>query len=205
MPATALCSRTRLVISSGANGMYFPGISVLVTHLNVRYINTDYIIASILRYCKVHNIKISYDIACKWSIYLYDRLKMQHGDVDLTKFSITHLIPKFHLHAHGMKCQVQYSFNYTRGVGRTHGETVEQEWAYINLAALATREMGPGARHSALDDSWGGWNWRKVLGLGIYHHCFLPPHPVLTISDRSIARDEPHQGGRHGIQTTQSG
>jgi len=43
---------------------------------------------------------------------------------------------------------------------------VEQEWAYINLAALSTREMGPGARHSALDDSWGGWNWRKVLGLG---------------------------------------
>lgn len=43
---------------------------------------------------------------------------------------------------------------------------MEQEWAYINLAALSTREMGPGARHSALDDSWGGWNWRKLLGLG---------------------------------------
>jgi hypothetical protein len=26
--------------------------------------------------------------------------------------------------------------------------------------------MGPGARHSALDDSWGGWNWKKILGLG---------------------------------------
>ena len=47
-----------------------------------------------------------------------------------------------------------------------HGETVEQEWAYINLAALSTHEMGPGACHSALDDSWGGWNWRKILGLG---------------------------------------
>ena len=54
-------------------------------------------------------------------------------------------------------------------MGRTHGETVEQEWAYINLAALSTREMGPGARHSALDDSWGGWNWRKILGLGEYN------------------------------------
>jgi len=54
-------------------------------------------------------------------------------------------------------------------VGRTHGETVEQEWAYINLAALSTREMGPGARHTALDDSWGGWNWKKVLGLGAHH------------------------------------
>ena len=62
--------------------------------------------------------------------------------------------------------EVKYSFNYTPGVGCTHGETVEQEWAYINLAALSTREMGPGARHSALDDSWGGWNWKKILGLG---------------------------------------
>jgi hypothetical protein len=26
--------------------------------------------------------------------------------------------------------------------------------------------MGPGARHTALDDSWGGWNWKKILGLG---------------------------------------
>ena len=77
-----------------------------------------------------------------------------------------YLVPKFHLSAHGPKCHVRYSFNYTPGVGRTHGETVEQEWAYINLAALSTREMGPGARHSALDDSWGGWNWKKVLGLG---------------------------------------
>jgi len=131
-----------------------------------RYINTDYIVASYLQRCQVRDIKISYDIACKWSINLYDRFEMRHGDVDLSKFTITHLVPKFHLPAHGAKCQARYSFNYTRGVGRTHGETVEQEWAYINLAALSTREMGPGARHSALDDSWGGWNWRKLLGLG---------------------------------------
>ena len=51
-------------------------------------------------------------------------------------------------------------------MGRTHGETVEQEWAYINLAALSTREMGPGARHTTLDDNWGGWNWNKIMGLG---------------------------------------
>lgn len=133
---------------------------------NIRYINTDYIVASYLRRCEVRDIKISYDIACKWSINLQERFKKLHKDIDLSTFTITYLVPKFHLPAHGTKCQTQYSFNYTRGVGRTHGETVEQEWAYINLAALSTREMGPGARHSALDDSWSGWNWRKTLGLG---------------------------------------
>lgn len=132
----------------------------------IRYINTDYIVASYLQRCQVRDVKISYDIACKWSINLRDRFRARHQNVDLSKFTITHLIPKFHLPAHGEKCQTRYSFNYTRGVGRTHGETVEQEWAYINLAALSTREMGPGARHSALDDSWGGWNWGKILGLG---------------------------------------
>ena len=136
----------------------------MLTHL--RYINTDYIVAAYIRRCQVRDIKISYDIACKWSINLLTRFKTSHEDINLSRFSITHLVPKFHLPAHGSKCQVQYSFNYTHGVGRTHGETVEQEWSYINLAALSTREMGPGARHSALDDSWGGWNWRKVLGLG---------------------------------------
>jgi len=26
--------------------------------------------------------------------------------------------------------------------------------------------MGPAARHLALDDSWSGWNWKKILGMG---------------------------------------
>lgn len=128
----------------------------------------------------MRDIKISYDIACKWSINLHKRFETSYEDVDLSKFSITYLVPKFHLPAHGPPCRVKYSFNYTRGVGRTHGETVEQEWAYINLAALATREMGPGARHSALDDSWGGWNWKKVLGFGERDFPSLQLHQVLT-------------------------
>ena len=32
--------------------------------------------------------------------------------------------------------------------------------------------MGAGARHSALDSHWGGWNWRKVTGFGTeYFDC----------------------------------
>ena len=87
-------------------------------------------------------------------------------DLDAERFQFSYLVPKFHLPAHGESCQTSYSFNYTKGVGRTHGETVEQGWANINLAALSTREMGPGARHLALDDNWSGWNWKKILGMG---------------------------------------
>jgi len=165
--ATVSFSQTPLVISSAAKGMHLAKhYYTTVTYRRIRYINTDYVVASYLQRCQVRDVKISYDIACKWSINLHSRFDMRHEDVDLSKFAITHLVPKFHLPAHGVKCHAQYSFNYTCGVGRTHGETVEQEWAYINLAALSTREMGPGARHSALDDSWGGWNWKKLLGFG---------------------------------------
>lgn len=44
----------------------------------------------------------------------------------------------------------------------------------MNPTALSTREMGPGARHLALDDSWSGWNWKKILGMGItFIFCYV--------------------------------
>lgn len=70
---------------------------------------------------------------------------------------------------HGFECRTRYSFNWQPGVGRTHGETVEQEWSHINGAVLMTREMGSGARHAALDDHWGGWNWRKLVDIGMFY------------------------------------
>ena len=132
-----------------------------------RYINTDYIVASVLKDTTVRDVVISYDIACKWSIHHHDRFSENHPDLNIDDFQFSYLIPKFHLPGHGTSCQTEYSFNFSKGVGRTHGETIEQEWAHINLTALSTREMGPGARHLTLDDSWGWWNWRKILGMGM--------------------------------------
>jgi Kyakuja-Dileera-Zisupton transposase len=114
----------------------------------------------------VQRVAISYDIACKWSINHLKRFAENHPDLNVEGFEFSYYIPKFHLPGHGASCQTSYSFNYARGVGRTHGETVEQEWAHINPAAVATREMGPGARHLTLDDNWSGWNWKKILGMG---------------------------------------
>lgn len=165
--ATVSSFRMPSVICSAESGMnLFQHTHGGSLSLRFRYINTDYIVAAYLKRCQVRDIILSYDIACKWSINLHTRFETYHTDIDLSRFSITPLVPKFHLPAHGPSCQVRYSFNYTPGVGRTHGETVEQEWAYINLAALSTREMGPGGRHSSLNDSWGSWNWKKVLGFG---------------------------------------
>lgn len=159
------------------------------------YINTDYILASVLNDVTVRNDMISYDIACKWSIHHLKCFAQNHPDLDIEKFQFCYLIPKFHLPGHGASCQAEYSFNFTKGVGRTHGETVEQEWAHINLAALSTREMGPGARHLALDDSWSWWNWKKVLGMGMAVSAplfiLLTHKPQVTYSFKTCSKPFP--------------
>lgn len=168
VPGILSCKRMELVIYNGVNGTcnrLDPGRHCLY-RLLYRYINTDYVVASVLRSLAVRNVIISYDIACKWSIHHLQRIFDNHPDLDVKNLQLSYLIPKFHLPAHGASCQTVYSFNYAKGVGRTHGETVEHGWANTNLTALSTREMGAGARHLVLDDTWSGWNWGKILGMG---------------------------------------
>jgi len=124
-------------------------------------------VLSTLKHKDAKDLKLSYDIACAWSKHVKERADCYPVEMRLRDgTTIVFLIPKFHLPAHGISCRTRFSFNFNRFVRRTHGETVEQEWSHINGAVLMTREMGSGARHGALDDHWGGWNWKKLLGLG---------------------------------------
>lgn len=130
--------------------------------------NMDYIVLKVATREQCELLGISYDIACAWYKNFLPRMKKNYpGTMWISDDTvIAYLIPKFHLPPHGSKCQTLFSFNFNRGMGRTHGETVEQEWSSINGAVPSTREMGSGARHAALDDHWGGWNWAKLTGLG---------------------------------------
>ncbi|KAJ7642541.1 hypothetical protein B0H17DRAFT_1148799 [Mycena rosella] len=49
------------------------------------------------------------------------------------------------------------------GAGRTHGETVEQNWEFTNGAAASTKMMGVGARHATLEDLFGFHNWQRLV------------------------------------------
>lgn len=122
---------------------------------------------SVLKGIDVKKVVILYDIACKWSIHLPKRISDNHPDLDIENIQFSFLILKFHLPGDSDSCQARYSFNYARGVGRTHSETVEQGWSNMNLTALSTQEMGPGACHLSLNDNWSGWNWKKMLGMGM--------------------------------------
>lgn len=84
----------------------------------------------------------------------------------IERFIFLFLIPKFHITAHGPKCQSIFSFNFRRNMARTDGENIERGWAWMNPASLSTREMGPGARRDTLDCQWSAWNWRILVRQG---------------------------------------
>ncbi|KAF7783272.1 hypothetical protein Agabi119p4_2648 [Agaricus bisporus var. burnettii] len=134
-----------------------------------RYLNMDYLFYSSLANTSYNRLVVSYDIACQWKTKFYERMSQKFpGDwfVNQGNVDITFLVPKFHLPAHIEKCHREYSFNLTKGVGRTDGEGVERGWSRINDLASSTREMGPGARQDKLECHMGDSNWKKKTKLG---------------------------------------
>lgn len=127
----------------------------------------DFLFFSSILYSTLLTFVVSYDIACQWSIYLWDRMlefpSSYHVDFNILYFLF--VVPKFHLPAHIAKCQTAFSLNYSRWVGRTDGEAPERGWADINQAASSTKEMGPGSRRDTLDDYFGDWNWKKIVNM----------------------------------------
>lgn len=146
----------------------------------------DYIFWSTLCGYDGPTVTVSYDIVCQWHINLLKRLADLPEDirVKIDKFIIKFVIPKFHISAHGDKCQSIFSLNLRRRMARTDGENIERGWAYMNPASLSTREMGPGARRDTLDCQWSGWNWRLLVRLGMLESELL--FSILTEMDSQV-------------------
>lgn len=142
------------------------GYSLFCRHLNV-----DYAFASTISReleAGIPHIVVTYDIACRWGLHLRERLSGYAATKDLNLDSLQSLrfaVPKFHLIGHGKPCHLNYNLAFMRGVGMTHGESVETIWSHSTSLAIWSRENGPGARHALLDTHWSGWNWRKLVNL----------------------------------------
>ncbi|KAF7969882.1 hypothetical protein HWV62_25675 [Athelia sp. TMB] len=113
-------------------------------------------------------VVVSYDIVCQWSVHIWERMLQfpEHLRIDREGKRFLFLIPKFHLPAHISKCQTSYSFNFTPGVGRTDGEAPERGWSFIDPLSTSTKEMGPASYRETIDDHFGDFNHKKVIGLG---------------------------------------
>lgn len=128
----------------------------------------DYLFLASLIGTALQMLTISYDIACQWSINFYRRLAAmpEHLQLSSTIESVRFLVPKFHLPAHISKCYGPFSFNFARWVGRTDGEGVERNWAWLNGIARCVSMMGPGGRWDTMDDFCNYSNWKKTINLG---------------------------------------
>ncbi|KAF8871980.1 hypothetical protein BD779DRAFT_1453348 [Infundibulicybe gibba] len=134
-----------------------------------RYSNMDYLFYKSVQGTEVMQLFVSYDIACQWSIHLKKRMFTIDHTFDILDghVNIKFLVPKFHLPAHVAACRTRYSFNFTKGVGRTDGEAPERGWSEVDPLAPSTKEMGPGSRRDTLDFHFGDSNWRKMTSLGL--------------------------------------
>jgi len=165
----------------------------------------DYMFFSSLQHSEHIVIVVSYDIACQWSVNLWERMKTYPHwmQTDHNGKSFHFLVPKFHLPAHVMSCQTVFSFNFNRFVGRTDGEAPERGWSRINPIATSTAEMGPGHRRDTLDDHFGDGNWKKTTLMAISllrkiktavaernDHKFLHHQFVLGLPEASVEKWE---------------
>ncbi|KAJ7470638.1 hypothetical protein FB451DRAFT_1400216 [Mycena latifolia] len=133
-----------------------------------RFANMDYVFASILKHKHEKLFKfISYDIICIWSKHLFDRLKALPPNVWIAVVGVLFrfTIPKMHIHAHTLICQLLFSLNYLLGAAETDGEGTERAWGTLGAVAASTRNVGPGARHDVLESQLSYWNWLKLVGI----------------------------------------
>ncbi|KAF7326221.1 CxC2 domain-containing protein [Mycena kentingensis (nom. inval.)] len=156
--AMCICARHEFVLPNGVGDL----------QKGERFANIDYIFASVLRHIsRLLRLMLSYDIACQWWKHLKERLLKLPPLVRLSLVfaMIRFVIPKMHIKAHTLACQLLFSLYLALGSGQTDGEGIERLWAMSGAVAASTKLSGPGARADQLDDHWGFWNWMKTAGL----------------------------------------
>ncbi|KAK0505584.1 hypothetical protein EDD18DRAFT_1098920 [Armillaria luteobubalina] len=144
-------------------------------------------------------VVIAYDIGCQWGKNLWKRINVYGPDLTppQEQKDIVILVPKFHLPAHIVECQEEFSFAFELFVGETDGEVTERTWAISNPVASSTREMGPGSCQDTLDDHWSDHNWWKNVGLHKCSAIYLDREAKL-IGWQSLATEMDRVGGIMG-------
>ncbi|KAJ6558618.1 hypothetical protein DFH09DRAFT_1084132 [Mycena vulgaris] len=125
-----------------------------------RYSNMDYIALCSILGLTLLWLTFSYDIACQWQINFKKRMEKLPEALRISEeVQIQFGLPV---------CQLPITklAGYLEGVGWTDGEGIERTWSGLNPATWATKEMGKGARHDALEDRIDHHNWEKNINEG---------------------------------------
>lgn len=128
----------------------------------------DYIVLSALVFAaSLCRVVITYDIACQWSKNLMQRISTYPEELQKSTRSlkIETGVPSWHIKGHGPDCQTRFALAYKEGMGCTCGDEVEGIFSHTNSLGASFREMGPAARHEAMNDTFSGYNFSKVVRL----------------------------------------
>ncbi|KAJ7025446.1 hypothetical protein C8F04DRAFT_1212864 [Mycena alexandri] len=130
-----------------------------------RFCNMDFILFSALLNTIIFYLILSYDIACQYGKKFWEHMLSlpDNFHINISPDRVWFKVPNFHLPPHKPPCHSLFSFHWMWGAGRTHGETVEQNWEFTNGATASTKMMGLGSRASTLEDLFGFHNWRRLV------------------------------------------
>ncbi|KAF8208324.1 hypothetical protein K438DRAFT_1961817 [Mycena galopus ATCC 62051] len=146
-----------------------------------RQCNMDFLLLGCLIGFRLLLLILSYDIACQYAINFWRRMTglPKRMRLSIPLVNVWWKVPNFHLPDHKPGCHSPYSFHWTPGVGLSHGEGVEQNWAFSNGAAASTRLMGPGSRQATLEDIFSFHNYDRLLAM----HRVLPKRLAVAIQE----------------------
>ncbi|KAJ7437712.1 hypothetical protein FB451DRAFT_1193107 [Mycena latifolia] len=130
-----------------------------------QYCNMDFILFSALLNTIIFYLILSYDIACQYGKNFWSRMEALPAPfhISVSKLRVWFKVPNFHLLGHKDACHSAFSFHWMWGAGRTHAETVEQNWEFTNGVASSTKMMGMGSQATTLEDMFGFHNWRRMV------------------------------------------
>ncbi|KAF8145909.1 hypothetical protein K438DRAFT_1629288, partial [Mycena galopus ATCC 62051] len=162
--AGVTCARHNMWRPNGLGNLQM-GERRMLTLFCFRFCNMDFLLFGALLNVVIMFLVVSYDVACQYSKNVWKRMPNLPSKYHLNSDpgDVRWLIPNFHLPAHKKGCHSAFSFHWLWGGGRTHGETVEQNWEFLNGIAGATKLMGLGARHTALEGLFSFHNWRRLI------------------------------------------
>ncbi|KAJ7899599.1 hypothetical protein B0H14DRAFT_2556655 [Mycena olivaceomarginata] len=148
--------------------------------------NIDFVVLAALMMAYFLWLMMSYDIACQYVVYFWDRMMRMPEAMRLK-------IPKDNLWT-----PEEGPFGIFVPLDPVnHGETIEQNWEFLNGAAASTRLMGPGSRQATLADIFGFHNYEKN-SLSMWQKRIALPR---CRTDRDSAPGKESTGGHLGFDS----
>lgn len=128
----------------------------------------DFIFFSAILGVMLLYIMLSYDISCQYKINILSRMEKlpENLRIDTSKVNLRFGLPVWHGNVHETKCRTEMSLRYQRGAANTDGEGIERTWSKTNPLGYASKEMGIGTRHDAIEDLIDNHNFKKNIGIG---------------------------------------